>query len=80
MALKDQIIALKGQHKGMQLRRVEALVEVDGKWWVMVFITNHLAWSPRSVCDLYRRHAIRIVGASRPARSVEILWDGSGLE
>jgi hypothetical protein len=53
--IKDQIIALKGQHKGMQLRRVEALVEVDGKWRVMVFITNNLAWSPRSVCDLYRR-------------------------
>lgn len=53
--IKDQIIELKGKHKGMRLRRVEAWVEVDGKWRVMVFITNNLAWSPRSVCDLYRR-------------------------
>jgi len=53
--IKDQIIELKGRHKGMRLRRVEARVEVDGKWRTMVFITNNLAWSPRSVCDLYRR-------------------------
>jgi hypothetical protein len=39
--IKDQIIALKGKHKGMNLRRVEARVEVDGKWRVMVFITNN---------------------------------------
>ena len=30
-------------------------MEVDGAWRVMVFITNNLDWSPRSVCDLYRR-------------------------
>ena len=53
--LKDQTIALQGRHKGMKLRRVEAWVEVDGKWRVMVFITNNTDWSPRSVCDLYRR-------------------------
>ena len=53
--IKDQIIALKGRHQGMQLRRVEAWVEVDGKWRTMVLITNNLAWSPQSVCDLYRR-------------------------
>jgi hypothetical protein len=53
--VKDQIIALQGKHKGMKLRRVEAWVEVDGDWRVMVFITNNMEWSPRSVCDLYRR-------------------------
>lgn len=53
--LKDQTIVLQGRHKGMKLRRVEAWVEVDGKWRVMVFITNNTDWSPRSVCDLYRR-------------------------
>jgi hypothetical protein len=53
--IKDQTIELKGRHKGMRLRRIEARVEVDGKWRTMVFITNNLAWSPRSVCDLYRR-------------------------
>lgn len=54
--LKDQLVALTGKkHQGMQLRRVEAWVEVDGKWQIMVFITNNLEWSPQSVCDLYRR-------------------------
>jgi hypothetical protein len=53
--IKDQIIALQGRHKGMRLRRVEAWVEVDGAWRVMVFISNNTEWSPRSVCDLYRR-------------------------
>ena len=59
--LKDQIVALKGakwkqlaKFKGWQLRRVEAIVEVDGKEKVMVFITNNKEWSARSVCDLYR--------------------------
>ena len=55
--IKDQIVALKGRKscKGNQVRRVEAWVEVDGEWRTMVFITNNLAWSPTSVCDLYRR-------------------------
>jgi hypothetical protein len=53
--IKDQVIALQGKHKGMMQRRVEAWVEVDGAWRVMVFITNNTEWSPRSVCDLYRR-------------------------
>jgi hypothetical protein len=53
--IRDQIVALQGKHRGMRLRRVEAWVEVDGEWRVMVFITNNTEWSPRSVCDLYRR-------------------------
>lgn len=54
--IKDQIVALTGKkHEGMRIRRVEAWVEIDGEWRVMVFITNNFAWSPRSVCDLYRR-------------------------
>ena len=52
--IRDQLVALPGQG-GMVVRRVEAWVEVDGEWRAMVFITNNLAWSPRSVCDLYRR-------------------------
>jgi hypothetical protein len=52
--IRDQIVTLKGR-KGSQFRRVEAWVEVDGEERVMVFITNNLAWSPGSVCDLYRR-------------------------
>lgn len=38
-----------------RVRRVEAWVEIDGEERLMVFMTNNLAWSPRSVCDLYRR-------------------------
>lgn len=53
--IKDQIVVLQGKHKGLRVRRVEAWVEVDGEWRVMVFLTNNLAWSPRSVCDLYCR-------------------------
>jgi Transposase DDE domain/Domain of unknown function (DUF4372) len=57
--LKDQIVVLAGPRwkkllKGWQLRRVEAIVEVDGKDKVMIFITNHQPWSAGSVCDLYR--------------------------
>jgi len=57
--LKDQIIVLAGAKwqkklKGWKLRRVEAIVEVDGKDKVMVFITNNQQWSAGSVCDLYR--------------------------
>lgn len=54
--VKDQLIVLKSpKHKGMLLRRVEAHVEIEGEERLMVFITNNLSWSPRSVCDLYRR-------------------------
>ena len=53
--IRDQRISLQGKHKGMIMRRVEAWVEVDGEWRIMVFITNNFDWSPQSVCDLYRR-------------------------
>src|SRR5271154_7095199 len=36
------------------LRRVVALVEVDGKDVVMEFLTNNLAWSAQSIVQLYR--------------------------
>lgn len=53
--IRDQRISLQGKHKGLIMRRVEARVEVDGEWRIMVFITNNFDWSPQSVCDLYRR-------------------------
>ena len=53
--IKDQLVVLTGKHKGVEVRRVEAWVEIDGQWRRMVFITNNLEWSPRTVCDLYRR-------------------------
>ena len=37
-----------------ELRRITAVVEVDGKDVEMAFITNNFAWSPRTVAELYR--------------------------
>ena len=57
---KDEIVRLKGPKgrtkklQGWTLRRVEALVEVDGRERVMVFITNNEKWAAGSVCDLYK--------------------------
>ena len=36
------------------LRLVEAIVEIDNKPRVMVFITNNMDWAPSSICDLYK--------------------------
>jgi len=36
------------------MRRVAALVEIDGVQREMVFLTNNLTWSARSVADLNR--------------------------
>ena len=54
--LRDEIIQLSNpkQPAPELLRRVVALVEVDGEEREMVFLTNNLTWSPRSVADLYR--------------------------
>jgi hypothetical protein len=49
--LRDEIIML---NKGVQARRVVALVELHGQERAMTFLTNHLAWSARTICDLYR--------------------------
>ncbi len=56
--LRDELVVLKNKdsranyHEAM--RRVRALVEVDGKEREMEFLTNNLQWSARSVADLYR--------------------------
>jgi hypothetical protein len=54
--LRDQVIVLSNPNKPAPdvMRRVAALVEVDGQEGEMVFLTNNLQWSPRSVADLYR--------------------------
>ena len=54
--LKDEIIMLTNLNQSAPelMRRVVALVEVDGQEREMVFLTNNLEWSPRSVADLYR--------------------------
>ncbi|HWF02111.1 MAG TPA: IS4 family transposase [Candidatus Angelobacter sp.] len=38
----------------VELRRIVALVEVDGREVEMVFLTNNLEWSARSIVELYR--------------------------
>jgi len=54
--LRDDEITLKVANSKrdypQRFRRIEAEVEVDGKWVVMVFITNNLEWAPSSVCEL----------------------------
>ena len=54
--LRDEIIVLSDANKPAPelMRRIVALVEIDGKEREMVFLTNNLEWSPRSVADLYR--------------------------
>jgi hypothetical protein len=49
--LRDEIIML---NKGVQARRVVAIVEVDRQERAMTFLTNHLEWSARTIGDLYR--------------------------
>jgi len=36
--IKDQLVVLTGKHKGVEVRRVEAWVEIDDEWRRMVFI------------------------------------------
>ena len=56
--LRDDLIVLKGDKSKAEypevLRRVVALVEIDGEWVEMTFLTNNLDWSPQTVADLYR--------------------------
>jgi len=54
--LRDEVIMLSNPNKPAPelMRRVVALVEIDGVEREMVFLTNNLQWSPRSVADLYR--------------------------
>ena len=56
--LRDDIIVLKNEGSKeahpLPMRRVRAIVEVEGKELEMEFITNNLDWSPASVCDLYQ--------------------------
>ena len=56
--LRDDLILLRTAKSRTQypelLRRVEMLVEVDGKEIVMVFLTNNIEWAPSSVGGLYQ--------------------------
>lgn len=56
--LKDEIIELtvfkSRQAYSRRLRRIAALVEVDGQDEILVFLTNQLTWSAWTVTELYR--------------------------
>jgi len=56
--LKDEVIRFhyhNAKHAyPTELRRVQGLVEVEGKEVVMTFLTNNVQWQPQSVADLYR--------------------------
>ncbi len=56
--LRDDIVVLKGDSSRGKypevLRRVRAIVEVDGREREMEFLTNNLAWAPSSIADLYK--------------------------
>jgi len=56
--LADEEVALSdpltSQHAPRRLRRVAALVEVDGQEIEMVLLTNNLGWAPSSIAELYR--------------------------
>jgi IS4 transposase len=56
--LRDDLIRLKTPPSRRDypelMRRVVALVEVDGKEVEMVFLTNNLEWSAQSIADLYQ--------------------------
>jgi hypothetical protein len=55
--LRDDLIRLTGtagKVYPVELRRVTALVEVDGKLREMIFLTNNVTWSAQTIADLYR--------------------------
>jgi hypothetical protein len=56
--LRDDLVRLQTKKSRKQypelLRRVVALVEVDGRIQEMTFLTNNLIWSGASVAELYR--------------------------
>lgn len=53
----DEVVLVTAHSRGeypKRLRRVTALVELDGQETVMEFLTNNFEWSPASVAQLYR--------------------------
>ena len=56
--LADEIIELtvfnSRRNYPQRLRRVVALIEIDGKDQELVFLSNHLTWSAWTVAELYR--------------------------
>lgn len=56
--LRDDIVLVKNPGKRQdypsRMRRIVALVEVDGQEQEMTFFTNNLEWAASSICELYK--------------------------
>jgi len=56
--LRDDIVLIRNRLKRDEyperMRRVKAVVEVDGKEVEMEFFTNNLEWAASSICELYK--------------------------
>jgi hypothetical protein len=56
--LRDDLVQMKSSASRRLypawLRRVVAMVEVDGKWREMTFLSDNLEWSAQTIVDLYR--------------------------
>jgi hypothetical protein len=56
--LRDDVVQMKSSASRrlypLWLRRVVAMVEVDGVWREMTFLSDNLEWSAQTIVDLYR--------------------------
>ncbi len=56
--LRDDVVQMKSSASRRLypawLRRIVAMVEVDGKWREMEFLSDNLEWSAQTIVDLYR--------------------------
>lgn len=56
--LRDDIVIIENPAKRKDypeaMRRITAVLEVDGKEIEMTFFTNNLEWAASSICDLYK--------------------------
>lgn len=56
--LRDDIVVIKNEGKRQdyprQMRRITAIVEVNGEDREMTFFTNNPEWAASSICDLYK--------------------------
>lgn len=56
--ISDETIMLTGQRTSKEypcaMRRVVARVKVDGKWRMMVFLTNNFEWAASTIAELYK--------------------------
>lgn len=56
--LRDDLVLIENSGKRIaypkRMRRITAIVEVDGKERVLTFFTNNLEWADSSICDLYK--------------------------